>query len=396
MRKIEEIDILTEERTFQEIEMTKADFFEEFDEVTLLKLDLFRLYVRQWFSVFLSNQYSDQVFVFDFFSGPGKDKSEQKGTPLIIVEELCKYIESRKEQSNPHLSVNLFFNDINEQYANTLKEELQNIEIPGKLSVTGYVTNNHFEEAVSQTESILAHNNIPCLALLDQFGIKHIARPMFEKFVHFQKTDLIFFITSSIYYRFKELEEIVQYMPEIKYWGDFEYRFVHNKVTEVYKSWIPQGETYYLVPFSLKKQANVYGLIFGSHSLYGVEKFLTCTWKEDMLAGTSNMNLYDDIICENSQSLLFKELNVPNRIYSFKSELYKYLQEPKTNVELYEFVLIKGFLPKQANDILIKWQKEGKLKVESIDGSKPRQRAFYINWKNYNSRNPKIKIVIKK
>lgn len=64
-----------------------------FDEGTLIKLDLFRFYVREWLPVFISAKkiYWKTLNIYDFFAGPGKDVDGKKGTPLIILEELEPY-----------------------------------------------------------------------------------------------------------------------------------------------------------------------------------------------------------------------------------------------------------------------------------------------------------------
>ena len=71
--------------------MAKTDFHDNpFDEGTLIKLDIFELYLREWLPVFLaSTKYNwRELHIFDFFAGPGTDPRGQLGSPLRILQQL--------------------------------------------------------------------------------------------------------------------------------------------------------------------------------------------------------------------------------------------------------------------------------------------------------------------
>ncbi|KKK85629.1 hypothetical protein LCGC14_2771360, partial [marine sediment metagenome] len=54
-----------------------------FDDETILKLEIFRGYTREWLPVFLSKRTFSSVNIFDYFAGPGKDSHGQEGSPLL-------------------------------------------------------------------------------------------------------------------------------------------------------------------------------------------------------------------------------------------------------------------------------------------------------------------------
>ena len=104
----------------------------EFSEGTQLKLDIFRRYIREWIPVFFKESRIPKVNIFDFFSGPGVDKLGNQGTPLIIVDEIKKFCESR-EIPKSKKQIYMFFNDHDEKKINSLKVRLsefskQNLE----------------------------------------------------------------------------------------------------------------------------------------------------------------------------------------------------------------------------------------------------------------------------
>ena len=67
-----------------------------FNEGTRIKLTLYENYLKEWLPVFLSksNPKFNTVNIFDFFAGPGLDKNNQKGSPLITIDLLKPYITS--------------------------------------------------------------------------------------------------------------------------------------------------------------------------------------------------------------------------------------------------------------------------------------------------------------
>lgn len=367
-------------------------FFEEFDEVTKVKLDLFRYYIREWLAVFMTDKNFRHFAMLDYFCGPGRDEQGNVGTPLIILEEIQKYLDERQNTLNKQCKAIIYFNDKDPQNIEQLEENLRKIEDPENFTIRLRGNCLEFQEALKETGKILEDPSIPCLALMDQFGLKEVEKETFQKFVKFPKTDILFFITSGNIKRFASVPSIAQRFPEGSLLKNLSREFVHEGVTEFFRSWIPKGEEYYLAPFTLKRGSNIYGVIFGSHSLRGLEKFLISAWRLDPQAGASNANIFHDIPSEQGQLTLFSE-EPSNKEYDYQQRLWEYLSEERTNLDLYKFGLICGFLPKQTSQFLKEFQNEGKIEVTSIsDGTKPRKGTFYISWENYQSNVAKIRI----
>ena len=80
----------------------KQKFYEKtFDHATQVKLDVFRQYLKEWLPVFTSK--GEEVSIYDFFAGPGKDAAGNPGSSLIIVEELKRFCE-HYASSHPQVS----------------------------------------------------------------------------------------------------------------------------------------------------------------------------------------------------------------------------------------------------------------------------------------------------
>ncbi len=87
-----------------------GDFFDvPFDDGTLIKLQIFKGYLREWLPVFLSKRsFVNNVRIYDFFAGQGKDIEGKSGSPLIIRDELENYI-LRIRPDN--LNIKIFLNE---------------------------------------------------------------------------------------------------------------------------------------------------------------------------------------------------------------------------------------------------------------------------------------------
>jgi len=147
---------------------------------------------------------------------------------------------------------------------------------------------------------------------------------------------------------------------------------------EYYRKLVPANKDYYLAPFSIKKGSNIYGLIFGSGILIGLEKFLKVCWNQDVVSGEANYDIDDDEIRDGKT--LFEEMNTPRKINFFEEQLITFLQDFRSNNELYKFTLENGCLPTHTGEILKGLQKSKNLEVEPSD---TRKSSFYINWEHY-------------
>jgi len=369
--------------------MTKDFHNKPFDDETILKLEIFKGYIREWLPVFLSRKSFSTINIFDFFAGPGRDCNGVKGSPLIIVEELKKYLENPAFSAASDVEVKVLFNDDDQNKIDLLKKEISRentftIETP---------TNLRFEESFTAQKKILESPSAAKLVILDQSGIKQITHDTFKELINFPATDFMFFISSSILKRFISVEEVRQYFPNMsaEEINAIPTADIHRFVCQYYQKLVPSGKDFYLAPFSIKKRSNIYGIIFGTGILRGLEKFLRVCWNQDNVSGEANYNIDDDMV--RNGPTLYDELNISKKIGLFKKQLITFLGDFRSNNDLYEFTLRNGCLPRHTFEILCKLQKDRRLEIEPSDTKK---RSFYINWKYYNHQIVKVKIRVSK
>jgi three-Cys-motif partner protein len=342
--------------------MARKDLFEKpFDDGTIDKLEIFEDYFKEWLPVFLVRQEIiwKEIQIFDLFGGEGKDIKGIYGSPMRILKILN---ENRGMILKSGVKIRFIINEFEKEKYDLLVQSVESIVDRSLYIVQFYnedftIVFNRYYESMKQTVNFL---------FLDQNGIKQITEEVFSKLISLKQTDFIFFISSSFIKRFSELEEFNKYLKITK--QDLEgksYYHIHRVVLDYYRSKIPSGKEYYLAPFSIKKPAGIYGLIFGTNHTLGIEKFLHVCWKHDKLTGEANFDIDNEKI-EINKPTLFPEFNVPTKRQHFNNLLREKIlkRELKTDIEIYMFTLNEGFLIKDANHLLKELNKESKIDLD--------------------------------
>lgn len=340
---------------------SKSLFSEPFDDGTLFKLKIFSDYFKEWLPVFISPEKPiwKRVQIFDFFAGMGKDENGILGSPLIILNELNKYKTSIQTKE---IDVSVILNEFEKSYFDALEFNVKEIEDLSVYSLNRY--NEDFKILFDKHYSSM--KGAANFLFLDQNGIKQITENVFKDIIELTQTDFIFFISSSFIKRFADSEGFQKYLKitsqELQ---GKSYYHIHRVVLDYYRSLIPIGKKYYLAPFSIKKPAGIYGLIFGSNHIYGLEKFLNVCWKHDKLTGDSNFDIDNEKIDLKKPSL-FSEFNIPKKIQVFEQELKtKILNRVlTTDLDIYTFSLEEGFLPRHTNKVLTELMEKKKIDFE--------------------------------
>ena len=338
-----------------------------FDDATLLKLEIYRQYIISWIPTFAKQNshifWNGKINIFDFFCGPGEDHQGQKGSPLIAVEECCKFHDDLIAKNRV---VNLYFSD---------DKKLKVSQLENLLAIQNLPTTIQYRTETS-TFSDSLRNNLPCmqrsanLLFIDQCGIKEVTPEIFRVLTSLKGTDFLFFISSSFFSRFKKSTEFKQYLDTTGHLhDDTPYYDTHRVIAAMYREMIPQNTKYYLAPFTLKKGANLYGLIFGSGNLKGILKFLTVCWEIDPERGEANFDIDNDNLPNKPGMMpdLFKDNERANKVMVFQETLEeKLLQgEFNTDEEVVVYTLEAGFLPtKHAKPIVQKLKAAKKLSYE--------------------------------
>lgn len=338
--------------------MPVLDLFKKpFSEETITKLDIFEKYLEAWLPVFIHHPSYHEVNICDFFAGMGQDKNMIPGSPLRILKVIKSYQDSILKKG---LYINIHLNEYDKKKLKYLKELVDENreefkEIEQLIHIELY--NHDFKELFDEKKAVLQES--VNLVFLDQNGIKQVSEEVFTELESFPITDFLFFISSSFFKRFSKA--FSEYFPsldhrKIKKANPVE---IHRVILEEYKKMLPSNSKTVLYPFSIKKGANIYGLIFGSKHLLAVDKFLHIAWDKNKLNGQANFDIDEDI--KKQQRDLFSH-NL-TKIEEFQENLEKMILESESisNKDIYDFTIGKGHIPKHAVESVRKLKHENRI-----------------------------------
>ena len=340
-----------------------------FEDTTKLKLDIFRECFREWLPVFIHTKWTDEVVIFDFFAGSGKDTNGVLGSPLVLLDEAKG--ENRELCSKVKKNISFIFNEAlvkkSVELNINVETHITNCEIENKCGGCIYDTNvlqyefkSLFEE--KSITDILSSNKIGKFILLDQYGFSQIDDAIFNKLIHYPKTDFIFFITSSFIKRFQQHPSVKKYIhTENIHFDESKPRECHRIIANYFRESIPNNKEYYMHHFSIRKEksGNYYGLIFGSNHSLGMEKFLKVCWNKDAFSGESNFNIDDDF----EEGTLFFNKDSTNKKEKVKSILTNKILEGeiKDNISGLKYTLKLGCEPFLFTNVVKELEKKKKI-----------------------------------
>ena len=194
--------------------MAKNHFDKPFDDGTKVKLEIFRNYLVEWLPVFISNYektHWENIFIYDFFSGEGKDCEGTYGSPLIILDVLNEF---KSLISTTKVKVNIVFNEKEEKTFNKLKSNINAFSY-NKEKITIHLYNKPFQDLFLELyPKMIIHDALPKLMILDQFGIKEI---LYFLFLHLLLEGLMNLQSSKhIYLLAKKILKILSHFILIK------------------------------------------------------------------------------------------------------------------------------------------------------------------------------------
>jgi three-Cys-motif partner protein len=330
-----------------------------FNDATLAKLELFRKYIDAWLGVFVGSGRvtKKRIRIFDLFCGPGQDSSGQKGSPLLILEALQRLAAMIKQIG---YQVDVYFNDADQDKIAELQQTIADAGLalgPYTLHFSSKDFTAIFKEL--RTEMLDSAN----LLLLDQNGVRFFTADIFHQIRTLSLTDTLVFMSSSYVMRFKDEPEINKYLEAHKIFvNNTPFHQVHRAIVDYYRSLLPQDTEYFLAPFSIRAGSNIHGVIFGSQSLKGLQKFLESAWSMDKLRGEADYDIDREDIREGEPSL-FADMNKPKKTQLFEQQFEAEVLAGKlpTTGAIYDYVLQQGFLLKHANPVLRRLKKAGQI-----------------------------------
>ena len=278
--------------------MPYKDLHEDpFEDSTISKLEIFEDYAQAWVPTFVM-QGVPTICIFDFFAGTGYDKNGVPGSPIRILEKIREQIGHIFQKK---VKIKVYLNEFEplkkeqkkfELLQNACSEYLETHEDVKRAIEIKYF-NKNFEDLFP--ELIVEIKQFPSLVYLDQNGIKYLSDKYLLELERTRQTDFLYFVSASYFWRFGDSKEFKEHLDiDMTVAKKDPYKFIHRNVIEQLRKKLPSNTKVKLYPFSLKKGANIHGIIFGASHPRAVDKFLAIAWKRNETNGQANFDIDDD------------------------------------------------------------------------------------------------------
>lgn len=338
---------------------------EPFDEGTIAKLEIFEDYAQAWIPTFVM-QGIPEICIFDFFAGTGYDKNGVPGSPIRILE---KIKEQKGHLFQKRVKIKLFLNEFDSGKFEQLKKSCDSFLTDNK-GLSSRIEINYFNEDFAELfpKLIVQIKKFPSLVYLDQNGVKFISNEYFNELEKCKTTDFLYFISSSYFWRFGESDEFQKHLKfDVAEAKKDPYKFIHRKILEQLRGSLPSGTKLKLYPFSIKKGANIHGIIFGASHARAVDKFLDISWKRNQINGEANFDIDDD--SKKGQLDMFSGKKL-TKIENFQEQVELGLKDKKLtgNKDVLEYTYANGHIPKHSAECLKSLKKQGLI---DYDGRSP-------------------------
>lgn len=337
----------------------------EFDSHTIDKLEIFENYAQAWLPTFVMKP-RDKICIFDFFAGPGYDRTGEPGSPIRLLRTIKEQIGNiRGKNVKIFLYLNEYEPNKSQQNKFNLLKESCGQYLKDNPDVERAITIEYFNKDFKELFDELYPNikTYPSLVYLDQNGIKFLANEYLLAMEKTRETDFLYFVSSSYFVRFGNQNEFNRYfnidLEEVK---KYPYQFIHRILISQLRNSLPKNSNLKLYPFSLRKKSNIYGIIFGASHPRAVDKFLQISWKTNAINGEANFDIDSDE--EKLQLDLFNKKLTKIELFqeTVREKILK--KEICNNIELFIFTIDEGHIGKHAADCLKKMKRNGEVKYE--------------------------------
>ena len=357
-----------------------------------VKVKLLGTYLRRYFNIMSNTPFVSEVHYFDMFSGPGIYEDGGQGSPMIILRELKEaHFSSKSRNGDLSSRYHCVFNDIKEEKIGLLEKNIKESKVHyPEIGTIDYSTKNYKDlcpEVVAKLKEL--PRNEKAFIFIDPYGYKDVRFSEIRDLLSNKKSEVLLFLPTHFMFRFSENgtpESLYNFVndivPENK-WPKSEtgLDFVENLKLAFQEN---LGSDFFVDSFIISRDKNqFFCLFFFTSHIYGFDRMLDAKWEIDAEDGRGwKFNA--------GSSDLFSQILSPNTS-KFEHALREYLQQKRSNRDLYVFTLKQGHLPRHCGQILKKWQDDGILVATLPNGNPARKSAFYISWDSYKN-NQELKV----
>lgn len=363
-------------------------------EHSKVKIRLLSLYMDRYLNILNQSKYTSDILIYDMFCGEGIYENGGEGSPIIFLKKTKEIYYQNKGNGKPSDKFHCHFNDIDKRKVEKLssiikKRNLYYSEI-GSLNIT---SNDYRQMLEDVTEELKTLSKEKAFIFIDPYGYKDIKADDIKKLLKFRNAEVLLFLPTQFMFRFEQkgtpesLKEFIRELVPEEEWPKSQtgLDFIEN-LLDRFREYL--GEDFFGDSFIIAKDVNQYFcLLFFTSHIRGFEKMLESKWEIDEEEGRGWKYRMDND--------LFAVQDKTPKTDKMKAKLISFLQEERTNSELYQFGLHQGHVPKHVTSILRDLESQGRLDKNLEDGTSARKNAFYINYSAHKNDPSKVKIKLR-
>lgn len=356
---------------------------------SVAKVRLLQEYMAAYLGILSNTEWIKEVYLYDVFCGPGLYENGGEGSPIIFLKEIQKAWETVAKPRNKPTRFKCLFNDKDADRVEKLKSNV--IELELNLNEIGSIEyrNDDYKAVIKDIQNeITGFKNERGFVFIDPFGYSEVNLADIKQLTSTGKAEVLLFMPTHHMYRFKDNgtpECLIDFMTDLKITSRIKNVSGLEFIDVVMNGFQEAlGNGVFVDSFVIRRELNqFFCLFFFTSNMLGYLKMLEAKWKIDLedgrgWAGISDFNLFS------------QAPSSPNT-EKLKVLLVDFLKSgPKTNGQVFEFVIRKRFLPKHGKDIL---QSLDGLEVTSSTGQKTLKGAFYLTQKDF--KDSPNKVIIK-
>ncbi|HET8735740.1 MAG TPA: three-Cys-motif partner protein TcmP [Pricia sp.] len=288
--------------------------------------------------------------------------------------------------------IDCFFNDKDSAKTTKVKAAISNKSLHYESFGDIHFSSRDYKDyLIGLNKKLFELKNSKAFVFIDPYEYKHVKISHIQELMANSNTEVLLWLPTQFMYRFETngtptaLKDFIEELVPYDKWDSSNSIWVFvEQLKQGFQN--AMGSGFFVDHFTLQKDKNaVFCLFFFTSHIRGFEKMLESKWKIDTEQGKGwNYNSGQQSLFSDQKTNVLEE----NLIFFMD-------KTPRVNGEVYEFTLRQGFLPKHTNEILYNWQQSKRIDVLLTDGTKARNKAFYISYSNYKKSYSKVSFKIK-
>ena len=321
------------------------------------KVQLYGRYLSVFLNILHNADFIKRVFLFDLFCGEGIYENEVAGSPIIALQAIKNHYFANNK-SCPNMTV--WFND---NGLSEIENGIYKVERVERVKNTIYTPTNveiefykeDFEDIYPRAVNLAkANKDARALFFIDPFGYKSIRPSDIHRILESLNSEVLLWLPIAQMYRFADSVAQSEY-PGSQHLKEFLTALFGNnlpvfrsspfvfidKLKEKFREYLKDLNVFVDTFYLERDTSNVYCLFFFTRNIRGFGKMVETKWKMDVNRGKGHT-------IEKTLSFL-SELELSG----YKQKLKDFISKDyRTNMEIYQFGLENGFLPKHSKTVL--------------------------------------------